>query len=264
MKKVKLIIAAVAMLGFVSIASTTALAASLAPGEGVYAGIFVGHSAGHVDAKTAVEHGSHSDPTTTTGGVTSTFEVKINDGGIGLEGVEGGGYFGYGYKLGDAYVGFESDYAGGGAKFNISSGRAAEFTPSVGETDTTYDKIDVETKWTAGGGARIGYYLSPSTLLSVKGGIAASKFDVVVGTVSESFYGGGPRVGVAIESALTAIDPNLSVRLSWDYTDYLTVPVSGVGTIIESKGNVDTEVSGGMYNARFGIQYSFFDVNSLF
>lgn len=71
-------------------------------------------------------------------------------------------------------------------------------------------------------------------------------------------------MGVAIESALTAIDPNLSVRLSWDYTDYLTVPVSGVGTIVEGKGNVDTEVSGGMYNARFGIQYSFFDVNSLF
>jgi hypothetical protein len=87
---------------------------------------------------------------------------------------------------------------------------------------------------------------------------------VVVGSASESFYGGGPRMGVAIESALTAIDPNLSVRLSWDYTDYLTVPVSGVGTIIEGKGNVDTEVSGAMYNARFGIQYSFFDVNSLF
>jgi len=266
MKKVKLIIAAVAMLGFVSTASTTALAAGLAPGEGVYAGIFVGHSAGHVDAKTAVEHGSHSDPTTTTGGVTTTFEVKMNDGGVGLEGVEGGGYLGCGYKIGDAYIGFESDYAGGGAKFNISSGRAAEFTISDQDTtETTYDKIDVETKWTAGGGGRIGYYLSPSTLLSIKGGIAASKFDVVVGSASESFYGGGPRLGMAIESALTAIDPNLSVRLSWDYTDYLTAPVNGIGSFEDGKDKVaTTEVSGAMYNARFGIQYSFFVVNSLF
>jgi len=264
MKKVKLIIAAVAMLGLVSIASTTALADAFAPGEGVYAGLFVGHSAGHVSAKTAVEEGNHSDPTNADGGTTTTFEVNMNDGGLGLEGVEGGGYLGYGYKLGDGYIGFESDYAGGGAQFNITSGRAAEFGVTDAETYVTADKLDVETQWTAGGGARIGYYLSPTTLLSIKGGIAASKFDVEVGTSSESFYGGGPRVGMAVESAITAIDPNLSVRLSWDYTDYLTVPVSGVGTLVEGKGNVDTEITGAMYNARFGIQYSFFDVNSLF
>jgi len=260
MKKVKLIIAAVAMLGLVSTASTTAFAGGLAPGEGLFAGIFVGHSAGHVNTKSTITNSSHSDPQDPTG----TFEVKMNDGGLGLEGIEGGGYFGYGYKLGDAYIGFESDFAAGGAKFNVTTGRPAEFTRSLNETETTASAVDVETQWTAGGGARIGYYLSPSTLLSVKGGIAASEFDVVFGATSETFYAGGPRLGVAIESAIAALDPNLSVRLSWDYTDYMTAPISGIGTFTEGKGLVNTEVSGAMYNARFGVQYSFFDVNSLF
>jgi hypothetical protein len=71
-------------------------------------------------------------------------------------------------------------------------------------------------------------------------------------------------MGVAIESAIAAIDPNLSVRLSWDYTDYMTAPVSGIGTLTSGKGLTDSEVSGAMYNARLGIQYSFFDANSLF
>ena len=35
--------------------------------------------------------------------------------------MEGGGWIGYGYKMGDLYVGFEGDFAGGGGKFKITS-----------------------------------------------------------------------------------------------------------------------------------------------
>jgi hypothetical protein len=256
MKKIKLIIATVAMLSLVS--SSAVYAEGFAPGEGLYVGAFVGHSAGHVNAKTRTTQGSHSDPTPT------TFDVEIKNGGLGLEGIEGGGYIGYGYKMGDLYIGFESDYAAGGAKFELTTGRDVEFGISASELYNTASKVEIDTQWTAGGGARIGYYVSPSTLLTVKGGIAASKFDVDIGSQSESYYGGGPRMGVAIESAIAAIDPNLSVRLSWDYTDYMTAPVNAIGNLDESKAMTNSEVSGAMYNARLGIQYSFFDANSLF
>ena len=262
MKKVKLIIAVVAMLGLVS--SSSVYADAFAPGEGLYIGAFVGHSAGHVNAK-VVAPGGH---TGSVGGITSDdgdITAEITSGGIGLEGIEGGGYLGYGYKMGKMYIGFEMDMAGGGAKFAIKSDRDVLFTKSEDNlTDTAYKTVEVETKWTAGGGARVGYYVSPTTLVSIKGGIAASKFDASVGASdSESFYGGGPRIGASIESALVDIDPNLSVRLAWDYTDYMTAPVNGIGTISEGKGAVNTEVSGAMYNAHIGFQYSFLDVNSL-
>jgi len=81
---------------------------------------------------------------------------------------------------------------------------------------------------------------------------------------SESFYGGGPRIGAALESRISAIDPNLSLKLSANYVDYLTAPVSGIGTTTSGEDRNNSEVSGAAYNARLGIQYSFFDVNSLF
>jgi hypothetical protein len=258
MKKIKLIIAAVAMLSLVS--SSAVYAEGFAPGEGLYIGAFVGHSAGHVNAKTSTTQGGHTSGTA----APTTFDVEIKSGGVGLEGMEGGGYLGYGYKMGDLYIGFESDYAAGGAKFELTTGQDVDLGISSSEVYNTASKVDVDTQWTAGGGALIGYYVSPTTLLTFKGGIAASKFDVDIGTHSESYYGGGPRLGVAIASAIAAIDPNLSVRLSWDYTDYMTAPVNGIGTLTESKALTNSEVSGAMYNARLGIQYSFFDANNLF
>jgi len=260
MKKIKLIIAMVAMLGLVS--SSAAYADGFAPGEGLYIGAFVGHSGGHVQAKVVADNGTGD---SNTGDTT----VDIEDGGIGLAGIEGGGYAGYGYKMGDFYAGFEWDYAAGGGQFEITSSAALRIqsgADATAGTDDVLSKVTAETKFTTGGGGRIGYYLNPDTLLSVRGGIAASKFDVTWANSSESYYAGGPRIGASLESRVAALDPNLSVRLSWDYTDYLTSPVSGIGSEISgSNGNkIDSEVTGATYQARLGLQYSFFDVNSLF
>jgi len=259
MKKIKLIITAVALVGLVS--SSNAQADSYAPGEGLFLGAFVGHSAGHVNAKVKTfDSGANSNGDNT---------IEIKDGGIGLNGIEGGGYLGYGYKMGDLYTGFEWDYAAGGAKFEITSGNSLRIqsgADSTSGTDDVLSAVTAETKWTTGGGGRLGYYVNADTLLSFKGGIAVSKFDVKWASSSESYYAGGPRLGGAIESRLSAIDPNLSVRMSWDYTDYLTAPVSGIGSEVSgSNGNsIDSEVSGAMYQARIGVQYSFFDASGLF
>ena len=260
MKKVKLIIASVALLGLVY--SATVHADGFAPGEGLYVGAFVGHSGGHVQAKVVADDGVGD---TNTGDTT----INIEDGGVGLSGIEGGGYLGYGYKMGSLYAGFEWDMSAGGAKFEITSDKALRIQSGADSTSVTDDvlsKVSAETQFTTGGGARIGYYVNPDTLLTVKGGIAASKIDVTWANSSDSYYAGGPRIGASVESRMVDVDPNLSVRVSWDYTDYLTSPISGIGTEVSgSNGDkIDSEVTGAMYQARIGLQYSFFDVNSLF
>ena len=256
MKKIKLIMAAAAILCLT--ASPAVYADGFAPGEGLYLGAFVGHSAGHVSAKVVA--------TEIEGQATaaSTNTLEITDGGLAINGMEGGGWIGYGYKMGELYIGFEGDFAGGGGEFKITSTRALE-TKQNETTARNLTEASAEMKWSGGAAGRIGYYVNPDTLFTIKAGISAAKFDVKWATDSESFYGGGPRFGAALESRISAIDPNLSIKLAANYVDYMTAPVSGIGTNDHNNsGEVNSEVSGAAYNARLGIQYSFFDVNSLF
>ena len=270
MKKIKLIIAAVAMLSLVS--SSAVYADGFAAGEGLYVGAFVGMNTGIVQPKVATDTGaenlSHTD---------STFEAT--EGGLALEGIEGGALVGYGYKMGDLYAGIEGEWAGGDTEFeltsttaiNISSrgsGEASGMVTSLQYTIPAGTVVKAEKKWTGGLSGRLGYYVNPSTLFAVRGGVLVSKFDVAYGTAfSESFYGGGPSVGISLESTVAAIDPNLNLRLGAVYTDYLTAPVSGIGTMVEAgeAGSVtNSEITGSGLSARIGLTYSFFDVNSLF
>jgi hypothetical protein len=263
MKKIKLIMAATAMLCLT--ASPAVYADGFAPGEGMYLGAFVGHAAGHVSAKVVTTENAGIGFGGRDGTVENT-TITINDGGVAINGMEGGGWIGYGYKMGDLYVGFEGDFAGGGGKFEIKTDRAIEVSAegsSEGRTDITGASAEMD--WNGGAAGRIGYYVNPDTLFSVKAGISAAKFDVKYGSKSSSFYGGGPRFGAALESRISAIDPNLSVKLAANYVDYMTAPVHMIGNTGASRGNnTNSEVSGAAYNARLGIQYSFFDVNSLF
>ena len=246
------------MLGLVSLSSTSAFAEGFAPGEGLYLGAFVGHSAGHVSAKVAATEIEGQAATATTN------TLEITDGGLALNGIEGGGWLGYGYKMGDLYVGIEFDGAGGGGKFKITSDKALATTN--GDTQSLdLSEVSAEMQWNGGASGRIGYYINADTLFSLKAGISAAKFDVKYAIESESYYGGGPRFGAALESRISAIDPNLSIKLAGNYVDYLTAPVSGIGNIKNhSNSTVDAEVTGAAYNMRLGLQYSFFDVNSLF
>ena len=240
-------------------ASPAVYADGFAPGEGMYLGAFVGHAAGHVSAKvTARDQNSKSQSADTFG----TYE--FTDGGLAINGMEGGGWIGYGYKMGDLYVGFEGDFAGGGGKFKLTSDVAL----TTRNGDTTVDdltEVSAEMKWNGGAGGRIGYYVNKDTLFSVKVGISAAKMDVKYADESESFYAGGPRFGAAIESRISAIDPNLSVKLAGNYVDYMTAKISGIGNITSSRqDSTSNTVTGGAYNMRLGVQYSFFDVNNLF
>ena len=120
-------------------------------------------------------------------------------------------------------------------------------------------------KWSGGASGRIGYYINDDTLFAIRAGISAAKFEVKWAAQTDNFYGGGPSFGASLQSRISAIDPNLSVKLAANYVDYMTAPIYGIGTMQgPSNQSTNSEVSGAAYNARLGIVYSFFDVNSLF
>jgi len=268
MKKVKLIIAAVAMLGLISLSSTTAFADGFSPGEGFYLGAFAGVGTGLVQPKVVTQGGDGTTPN----GAKDSYSGEVTDGGIGLEGVEGGGWIGYGYKMGSLYAGLEGEIAAGDVTFKIS-GDNIEISDPNGSAlaDKDYTAIEAKKQWTGGAFGRLGVYLNPDTLFAVRGGVLVSKFEVsLTGSTSytEDYYGGGPAIGASLESRLTAIDPNLSLRMDTVYTDYLTASVFGIGSLTATneanRRGHDSEVTGSALSARVGLTYSFFDVNSLF
>jgi hypothetical protein len=272
MKKIKLIIAAVAMLSLVS--SSAVYADGFAPGEGLYVGAFVGGGMGIVQPKvstngsvdTSILHTGDDAAGSAAGG---TFEAT--DGGLGLAGIEGGGMVGYGYKMGDLYAGLEGEMAGGDVKFKLTSANPVTLAGGGNTTLTTITTVEATKDWTGGMFGRLGYYLNSETLVAFRAGVLVSKFDVkTTGSTdySETFYGGGPSFGASMESRLSAIDPNLSLRVGAVYTDFLTASVFGLGdktaTNEANRRGHDSEVTGSALSARIGLQYSFFDVNTLF
>jgi len=269
MKKVKLIFAAAAVLGLFS--SSAVYADGFAPGEGLYLGGFGGVGVGIVQPKVTAE-GSAVEANVA--GANTTFvdgTYEAAEGGIGLEGIEGGAWLGYGYKMGDLYAGLEGEWAGGDVEFKLTSSNPIELDGNTGNTKTITE-VKATKEWTGGAFGRLGYYVNDDTLLSFRGGVLVSKFEVTTAgqnnIFSETFYGGGPSFGGSLTSRIAAIDPNLSVRIGAVYTDFLTASVLGLGTNIANRATDqsghDSEVTGSALSARIGLTYSFFDVNSLF
>jgi len=116
MRKLKLIIAVAGLLGLVS--SSVVHAGSFAPGEGLYLGGFAGSATGIVQPKVTVtpDTGAQTGSVVEPGG---TFEAT--EGGLGLMGIEYGGWIGYGYKMGDIYAGIEGEMATGDVEFKLTS-----------------------------------------------------------------------------------------------------------------------------------------------
>jgi len=262
MKKVKLIIAAVAMMGLVS--SSAVYAAGFAAGEGLYLGGFAGVGMGMVQPKVTTS-GTQA-LSSINGSAGGVFETT--DGGIGLEGLEGGVWLGYGYKMGDLYAGLEGEWAGGDVEFELTSSTAVEVNDGSSDqgdsTVGTVSSVTVKKEFSGGMFGRLGYYVNPDTLLAFKGGVLVSKFNVDYGIHGETYYGGGPAFGLSLASRVSAVDPNLSIRMETVYTDFLTVNANGGIGSITSTHDQNTKVTGSALSARVGIAYSFFDVNSLF
>jgi hypothetical protein len=254
MKKDKTVIFAAAALMILAsfVAIPKAKADGLAPGEGYYAGAFLGFGMGILQAKV-------NNTSVTNESLTRNLQYETDRGGFGLSGIQGGGWFGWGMKTADdIYFGAEITGAGSDEKIELTT-NGITASSSSGNNGAAITSISAQRTWTAGGALRIGYYVNPDTLFSVKGGVAVSEFAVDIGSSSENYYAGGPQVGVSVETRMSKLDPNLSVRFEGVYTDYLTADVlgqAGVGDTTGSTGH-DTELTGHDMAARLGLQYSF-------
>ena len=258
-KKLILFAAASFMLAASLVAAPKAKAEGLAPGEGFFAGAFVGFGTGILQAKvTALDNTVGGNSNNTEAG---TFESSR--GGLGLSGIQGGGWAGWGMKTADdLYFGAEISAAGSDEKIKLTSSKGLNVNDGTSRASAAVGNITSLTAhrmWVAGGALRVGYYVNKDTLFALKGGVAISQFDVDIGSSSEQYYAGGPQVGGSIETRLSKIDPNISLRMEFVYTDYLTADVLGkVGQGSRGAGTGgDTELTGHDSAGRIGVQYSF-------
>ena len=248
MNQKKTVLFAAAMLVASFMAAPNAKANGAAPGEGIYAGAFLGFGTGILQAKvTGLNAGSN------------TFETER--GGLGLSGIQGGGWLGWGIKTADdLYFGAEVSGAGSDEKIKLTS--SAALSNDDGADGGNISSVSIKRNWTAAPALRIGYYVNKDTLFSLSGGFAVSEFDVDIGSLNNTYYAGGPQAGGSITTTLSKIDPNLSLRLNFTYTNYMTASVfSRSGTAASrhqgSGGDTMNELTGHDSAGRIGVQYSF-------
>lgn len=261
MKKVTsaLAFAIVALLSLGS--ANQAQSADLSPGEGAYLGAFIGYGMGLIQADvTTAAIGEGQNSPNAQGRDSKKFE--IDRGGLGLEGIQGGGWAGYGIKTADdLYFGAEITGAASDEKIELKSGGGGVKAPTEDEsTFANITSITAQRMWTAGAAARVGYYVNADTLFAVKAGIAVSEFDVDIGASSEQYYAGGPQFGGTIDTRLSKIDPNLSLRMEFLVTNYLTADVLGRnGQATRTTGGTGyaAELTGIDTAGRIGLTYNF-------
>ena len=211
-----------------------------APGDGLYLGAIVGHGMTQVSGKVTslISNADYA---------TGTYELA--EGGVNLAGMQYGGLLGYGVKMGTLLGGIELDYIGSEEEFKLTSSNAAEV-----KKGRTISEITAKKNWTAGPAFRLGVYVNKDTVLSLKGGVVATEFEVDAGYsgAKETYTGFGPRYGANIE---TAVMDNVSLRVEYLVTDYLTAPLYGIGD--DTGRAADTEISGLDTSARLGVIFTF-------
>jgi hypothetical protein len=237
---------------FLSFGAVSKAKADAAPGEGFYVGAFMGHGTGIIQAKV-------NTLATTNGGVTTDETYETDRGGLGLSGIQGGGWAGWGIKTADdLYFGTEMSFAGSDEKIELTS--TADLVD--GEVSSPITSASAKRNWVAGGSVRVGYYVNKDTLFALSGGVAVSQFDVSIGSDENTYYAGGPQMGASITTNLSKLDPNLGLRLEFVYTDYLTAESNGFdGASVNGSGasgsKNNSELTGSDQAGRIGLTYRF-------
>ena len=253
-RKRNIVFAALAVMFLSSFGAVSKAKADAAPGEGFYVGAFIGHGTGIVQPTvtvTDIRDGGNTSATNTSN-VSQTFDT--DRGGLGLSGIQGGGWLGWGLKTADdLYFGTEVHFAGSDEKIKLTSSRDLAADNKSAITEATASR-----NWVSGGAVRVGYYVNKDTLFALSGGVAVSQFDVTYGSSEETYYAGGPQVGGSLETNLSKIDPNLGLRFEFAYTNYLTAEINGQNEADGTAGtNNDSELTGSDTAGRIGITYRF-------
>ena len=226
------------------LAAQTAQAGS-SVGDGAYVGIEAGFGASVVGAQTTDNDGEGVDD--------QTFDFTT--GGLGMDGASYGAFMGYGFRMGSFYAGAEVDGHWSDMKFDPGTISVQEGGGGgSGSITRTVTSASAELEFTGGVAGRLGYYVNPSTLFSLNGGLVGSQFDVSWGGQAEEYWDPGARYGVALESSLF---DGIAVRLDWSITDYYNAEVFGIGSVVEGPGSVSVEIQPTMSVAHLGLVYTF-------
>ena len=226
--------------------------AKAAPGDGASIGVFGGFGM-------AVTGVSVTDLDTSLGN--GAGEHKFTDGGLGADGAEYGVKLGYGLRLGVLHAGIEGEAAWSDIKVKATT--VAGFNPNQGSTgdgttaDVTSAEAEMERSYAAT--ARLGYYLTPTSLLYFKGGGVASLFDVKWGSDGKEYWAPGIRLGAGVESTLV---DGLSVRVEALHNNYYNANVQRIGRIAQGGSSdagsgVKVQLHPSSFVGRVGISYNF-------
>ena len=224
----------------------TQMAQAGSVGDGAYVGGSGGFGTAVIDASSSSNH--------TSSGANAVDNFNLTDGGIGMDGASYGAFMGYGFRMGSLFVGAEVDGHWSDMKFDPGTISVQEGGAGSGSATRTVTSASAELAFTAGVAGRLGYYVNPTTLFSVNGGLVGSQFDVSWGSQAEEYWDPGARYGVALESTLF---DGVAVRLDWSITDYYNAEVFGIGSVTEKPGNLSVEIQPTMSVAHLGLVYTF-------
>lgn len=226
----------------VLVATQTAQAGSV--GDGGYVGVQGGYGTAIVDATVTEREATTNQDT-----------FSFADGGLGLDGASYGAFMGFGFRMASLYVGAELDGNWSTIKIDPGSFTIADTCSGDNCTADPVTDASAELVWTGGVSGRLGYYASPSTLISLNGGLVGSQFDVSWDSFKEEYWDVGARYGIGID---TALFDGVALRLAWNYIDYYDASVFGIGGLQEtSDSGHDVEIQPSMSVAHVGLMYTF-------
>jgi outer membrane immunogenic protein len=275
------IVFAVLALGSPSYAADMFVKAPPAPTQ-VYgwAGFYVGGNAGYA--------WEHTDLTSNfscpTGGTTCPyFSIDTRDlttfsnsasGGISARGITGGGQVGYNLQAGGFVYGIETDFNA----LNLSASRSATGVAPGGAGQTFTSSASVSTDWLYTFRGRLGWTVTPTTMVYATGGLAVTDLKVsnsfaddaglffggflpnIVGASSTSTIKTGYVAGAGIEWALNR---NWTVGAEYLYVDFgpaVTTLLTTTGPLLgrpnpnamaTSSGDISANIIRGAINYRF-------------
>ncbi len=215
---------------------------------GFYVGVNVGYAWGDDSRSLAL------DPAYPIAAATRAGLLGLGNSDISLDGFTGGGQIGYNWQSGQMVFGVEADIN----YTDLSTSVTGNMNPALpGNFLTQSTSID----WLATIRARLGYTVSPTTLLYVTGGLAIADvsvsdtltFAAATGAGGSSDTVTGWTIGGGMEFALNR---NWTLKAEYLYVDLGSVSyASTVPGLANTNGAHSSDLT--LHNARVGINYKF-------
>jgi outer membrane immunogenic protein len=229
---------------------------------GFYAGLGLGFRTTRTDATTtSLIEGTPPD-------VLSLFAPRQSLDGTGLRGSP---YLGFNWQFAPRWVaGIEGDF---GLADQTTALEGYNFSPGLGTSGDRLDKLSLKATWDATLRARLGYLLTPATMIYVTGGGAWQRYEITSTcagnfcvdaefapqAITHSTVRSGWTVGTGIEAALWS---HWLARVEYRYADYGTAsftnvrssPFAAFGPFID-----EFNVKMRTHTATFGLAYKFGD-----